>query len=63
MNLVNQKILIVGASSGLGKATAIQLSQQGAKMVLISRSEEKLQEVISQCSGECRIRPEDAWSR
>lgn len=52
MNLVKQKILIVGASSGIGKATAIQLSQQEAKLVLISRSEEKLQEVISQCSGE-----------
>lgn len=52
MNLVNQKILIVGASTGIGRAAALQLSNQGAKLVLIARSEEKLKEVIRNCKGE-----------
>lgn len=49
--LSNQKILIVGASSGIGKATAIRLSKAGAKLVLIARSEDKLKEVIASCEG------------
>lgn len=51
MEFYNQKILIVGASSGIGKATAISLSKQGAKLVLIARSEEKLKEVLGFCEG------------
>lgn len=49
--LSNQKILIVGASSGIGKATAIGLAKAGAKLVLIARSEDKLKEVIASCEG------------
>lgn len=52
MELANQKVLIVGASSGIGKATAVNLSKKGAKVVLIARSEDKLKEVIASCQGE-----------
>jgi NAD(P)-dependent dehydrogenase (short-subunit alcohol dehydrogenase family) len=52
MELVNQKVLIIGASSGIGKATAIKLSKKGAKVVLVARSEDKLKEVITYCQGE-----------
>jgi short-subunit dehydrogenase len=41
--------VITGASSGIGKATAIALAQNGAKVVLCARSEEKLIEVNKQC--------------
>ncbi|OXB00995.1 short-chain dehydrogenase [Flavobacterium plurextorum] len=51
MELLNQKVLIVGASSGIGRSTAISLSKKGAKLVLISRTEEKLKEVIASCEG------------
>lgn len=47
-----KKILIVGASSGIGKATAIMLASQGFQLVLMSRSVEKLTEVSQQCSGD-----------
>ena len=46
MELANQKVLIIGASSGIGKATALNLSKKGAKVVLVARSEDKLIEVI-----------------
>lgn len=40
----NKKIMIVGASSGIGRATAILLSKLGANLVLVSRKSEQLNE-------------------
>lgn len=45
--LKNKKILITGASSGIGKQTAIQLNSLGAEVILISRNNNKLREVCS----------------
>lgn len=55
MNLVDlsgKRILVVGASSGIGKQTAIILSRLGAKLSLVARSEEKLQQVTGELEGE-----------
>ncbi|WP_418894069.1 SDR family NAD(P)-dependent oxidoreductase [Limibacterium fermenti] len=52
MDFSNHKVLIIGASSGIGKATAISLSQKGASLVLVSRNEENLKEVVAQCTGQ-----------
>ena len=46
-----KKIIVAGATSGMGKATAIKLSQQGAQVQLIGRSSEKLDEVLQLLSG------------
>eukprot|EP00903_Cladosiphon_okamuranus_P008986 g8596.t1 len=40
--------LVTGASSGIGKATAIAFSKEGAKVVLAARREDKLQEVADE---------------
>ena len=40
----NKKIWITGASSGIGKALAIELSKHGAYMILTARSKDKLEE-------------------
>jgi NAD(P)-dependent dehydrogenase (short-subunit alcohol dehydrogenase family) len=45
-------ILITGASSGIGQATAIECSKIGAKVIITARNEEKLQETFSQLEGE-----------
>lgn len=42
MTLENKVLIITGASSGIGEATAKKLSQDGAKVVLMARSEDKL---------------------
>jgi NADP-dependent 3-hydroxy acid dehydrogenase YdfG len=42
--LKDKKVVIVGASSGIGKAITYELVSQGAKVVMVSRSLEKLQE-------------------
>ena len=45
--LANQKIVIVGASSGIGLAIAKAVVQAGSNVVLASRSIEKLQQRAS----------------
>lgn len=45
MNLENRVILITGASSGIGKAAAHKLAKDGAKVVLMARSEDELKEL------------------
>jgi NAD(P)-dependent dehydrogenase (short-subunit alcohol dehydrogenase family) len=44
-NLPGKIALITGASKGLGKAMALALSAEGAKIALVARNEEKLHEV------------------
>lgn len=48
LSFFNQKVaLITGASTGIGKDTAIAMAERGARVVLCARSEEKLQEVAT----------------
>lgn len=51
VDLTNKKILITGASSGIGAETALLCSQLGAKVILVARREEKLREVLSGLEG------------
>ena len=48
MNLQNMVAIVTGASSGIGLATAKLLSKQGAKLALVSRSKEKLQQLSTE---------------
>jgi short-subunit dehydrogenase len=46
---VGQRVLITGASSGLGAALARQLAAQGAVVGLIARRRDRLSEVLAEC--------------
>jgi NAD(P)-dependent dehydrogenase (short-subunit alcohol dehydrogenase family) len=45
MRFENQVVLVTGASSGIGKASAEQFAAEGAKVGLLGRTEDELQEV------------------
>jgi short-subunit dehydrogenase len=45
MNIENRTAIVTGASSGIGLATARLLSKQGARVALVSRSKDKLEEL------------------
>ena len=49
------RALITGASSGLGKDFAINLSKIGYDLVLVARNEEKLKEVAKECKTKVKI--------
>ena len=50
MNQINgQTILITGASSGIGKQTAIEASKAGTQLILCARRVEQLKEVKNLC--------------
>lgn len=43
-------IVITGASSGVGKAMALELAQHGAKLVLAARRQDALGELVTECN-------------
>lgn len=47
INFENKKILVTGASSSIGRATAILLSQLNARVILNGRNEEELKKTLS----------------
>lgn len=50
-SLEGKTILVTGASSGIGKATAIACSQMGAIVLLVGRNEERLNETFLHLEG------------
>lgn len=47
-SLENKTILVTGASSGIGKATAIECSRLGASLIITARNEGRLNEVFKE---------------
>ncbi|ABX11944.1 SDR family NAD(P)-dependent oxidoreductase [Nitrosopumilus maritimus] len=48
MDFKNKTVLITGASSGIGKQTAIEFAKLGANIILVARRKEKLDELASE---------------
>lgn len=51
LNLTGERILVTGASSGIGRATAILLSQLGASVVITGRDGARLDQTRGQLAG------------
>jgi serine 3-dehydrogenase (NADP+) len=63
VQLKNQVVLVVGASSGIGRATAVLFAREGARVMASARREERLQTLQKQLSEEghtIEIAPADA---
>ncbi|HEY7455215.1 MAG TPA: SDR family oxidoreductase [Thermoleophilaceae bacterium] len=57
-----KKVLITGASSGIGLETALKVGEAGGEVLLVSRTREKLEEVASQVEelgGTAHVHPAD----
>lgn len=48
MTIKDKVVIITGASSGIGEATAKLLAEKGAKLVLAARREEKLKKIVEE---------------
>jgi NAD(P)-dependent dehydrogenase (short-subunit alcohol dehydrogenase family) len=46
-----KRYIVAGASSGIGRATAVMLSKQGAEVCLLGRNNTKLEETLSLMEG------------
>ena len=50
MKLKDKVVILTGASSGIGEATALRFSEEGAKVVIVARSEDKLNKIVDRAS-------------
>ncbi|MGH9338820.1 MAG: SDR family NAD(P)-dependent oxidoreductase [Acidobacteriota bacterium] len=59
----NMKVLVTGASSGIGEATAYAFSASGSDLFLVARREERLARIAQECrkrgAGQALYRPHD----
>ena len=52
LGLQGRACAVTGASSGIGRATALSLAREGAAVLLVGRREQPLAEVAEECRGE-----------
>lgn len=55
MELRDKRVLVTGATGGLGRAIALALAESGARLVLSSRKEVELEELATLLPGEHRV--------
>ena len=51
LDMTGRTILVTGASSGIGRATAVLLSQLGARVVLVARNRDRLEAAHGELAG------------
>ena len=52
---MNKVAIITGAGTGVGKATAVKLSDAGFSVILIGRRKNKLDETKTACNNEAIV--------
>lgn len=56
LNLKGKRVLITGASQGIGEGLALAFAREGCDLRLVARSAEKLLAVAERAKGECGVR-------
>ena len=60
LSLLGKSIMVTGASAGIGRATAVLLTELGARVTLVGRHQARLNDTLGQLSGEGhRVAPFD----
>ncbi len=63
--VAGKRVMVTGASSGIGEATALQIGRAGGHVLLVARSQSKLEDVAAQVvehGGTASIHPADLSS-
>ena len=55
--LVNKNILVTGASQGIGKEVALELSNYGANIILLGRNEDALDSLYDEIQEKYNTKP------
>ena len=67
MSMKGKTVIITGASSGIGEATALKLAKEGVNVVLTARSEDKLnalqKKIEKENAGKAIVVPADVTSK
>jgi NAD(P)-dependent dehydrogenase (short-subunit alcohol dehydrogenase family) len=50
-SLAGKSVLVTGASSGIGRAAAVECSKMGARLIITGRNEERLHETFGLLEG------------
>ncbi|PSP72218.1 NAD(P)-dependent oxidoreductase [Halobacteriales archaeon QS_3_64_16] len=61
-NLEGESVVVTGASRGLGRSMAERFAEEGAKVALTARDEERLEDVAADLPGESLVVPADVRS-
>ncbi|CAB4924078.1 MAG: SDR family oxidoreductase [Actinobacteria bacterium] len=59
LQLSGKRALVTGAGRGIGKAVAVRLAQEGARVALLARSRDDLEAVGAELPGESLVVPAD----
>ncbi len=52
LSLLGKSIVVTGASAGIGRGTAVLLSELGARVTLVGRNQARLDDTLGQVTGE-----------
>lgn len=62
-DLKDQIVLITGASSGIGRATARRFSQAGARVIIAARRDDRLRQLAGELKNPCHVMKLDVRDR